>query len=176
LQLFLLLASIAILSWVTYEDLRYRAVTWWCFPVLFLLLSAQYWLSSRWQDWFPILLLNIGFVSVQLALVSLYFSLKHRKWVLLTNGFLGLGDVLFFICFCGAMSTPFFVAFYITSLIGSLLLSALIPPIRKNGIPLAGLQALFLIPVLVYSYVQGINLTEESVLIVLVNEYLTTSY
>jgi hypothetical protein len=164
LQLFLLLASIAVLSWLTYEDLRYRAVTWWCFPVLFLLLSVDAWQNSHWKAWFQMLLINIGFVSIQLALVSLYFSAKHRKWVLLTNGFLGLGDVLFFLCFCGAMVTPFFVVFYIVSLIGSLFLAILIPSIRKNGIPLAGLQALFLILVLVYSYVQGFSLMDESVL------------
>jgi hypothetical protein len=169
LQFFLLLASIAALSWVTYEDLRYRAVTWWCFPVLFLLLSVDAWQNSYWQAWFQMLGMNIGFVSIQLIFVSLYFSLKHRKWVLLINGFLGLGDVLFFFCICGMMATPFFVAFYITSLIGSLLLAAFIPPIRKNGIPLAGLQALFLILVLVYSYVQGFNLTDERVLFNLIN-------
>jgi hypothetical protein len=169
LQFFLLFASIALLSWVTYEDLRYRAVTWWCFPVLFLLLSVNAWQNSHWQMWFQMLLMNIGFVSIQLALVSLYFSVKHRKWVLLTNGFLGWGDVFFFFCFCGAIATPFFVVFYIVSLIGSLFLAILIPSIRKNGIPLAGLQALFLILVLVYSYVQGFSLMDESVLFNLIN-------
>lgn len=172
MQFFLLFASIAVLSWVTYEDLRYRAVSWWCFPVLFLLLSFDACQNSHWQAWFQMLLINIGFVSIQLALVSLYFSVKHRKLVLLTNGFLGWGDVLFFFCFCGAMTTLFFVAFYITSLIGSLLLAAFISPIRKNGIPLAGLQALFLMPVLVYSYVQGFNLTDESILF----DLLTTNH
>jgi len=132
---------------------------------------VQAWQNNPWQEWFQMLLMNIGFVSIQLAFVSLYFSLKHRRFILLTNGFLGLGDILFFLCFCGAMATPFFVAFYITSLIGSLLLALFISSIRKNGIPLAGLQALFLIPVLVYSYVQDFSLTDESVLIVLLNEY-----
>ncbi len=144
---------IACLLFLFYQDLRYRAVYWLIFPVLVLLLVAFTLTKSISGSFLLNSGLNLGFVFVQLLLLSLYFSIRNKRWVDITREYLGWGDVLFLICIAFYLSPLNYLLFYICSLLLVLLVSA--ASIWKRGageykIPLAGLQAL-LFAVLVFT-------------------------
>jgi len=128
------------------QDIKHRAVYWFLFPILMLLFLILQFLQGNKPPgmWQPVLV-NITFLLIQFAVVSAYFSVKNKKWVNITNGFLGWGDVLFLCSLCFYLSVLNFLFFYITSLvivlIEWLVWQAVVKQPNKQ-IPLAGLQAL----------------------------------
>jgi hypothetical protein len=90
-------------------------------------------------------LVNWGFLLLQLLLVSVYFSLKERKWMDITKYHLGWGDIVFLLCPGIYLSSFTFLGFYVFSLALILLFYVLKYFIDREKIvtiPLAGLQAL----------------------------------
>ena len=137
---------VAVLGWMTWEDTRYRAISLWTFPVLFatLLLSKAYFTS--WAETFWALKINLAMVVFQCAAVWLYLIAKHRTLVNPLQGFIGLGDVLFWLALLPAFSPINFLLFYVVSLSAALLAHVCFRQRALYGdpqrVPLAGLQAL----------------------------------
>lgn len=135
------------LLFLFYQDWKYRAVYWLTFPVIFVLfISFSYSKTGinelAWHSG-----LNLAFLLLQIIILTLYFSLKQRKLIILTRSHLGLGDILFLSCTAFYLSPLNYLIFYISSLCFVLLFTAA-TRLRKNNtswkIPLAGIQALFL--------------------------------
>ncbi len=154
------------LLFVFYQDLRYRAVYWLAFPPLLVLL-----LLLAYRDNSPALMMinsgsNLAFLLVQFAALSLYFSLKRKRWVNITRGLLGWGDILFILCLAFYFSLLNFLLFYISSLIVVLLLTGLSFLMNKKAgkkIPLAGMQALLFALLMITGWVTGaFNLTSDN--------------
>lgn len=130
---------------VFYQDLRYRAVYWWCFPVIFVLLLV---LTRENADWHSVVansLYNVAFLLLQLVVLTVYFSFRQRKLVIITKGLLGWGDILLLLCLAFYFSPLTYLLFYVSSLIIVLLFTLLIRLKDKEAgmkVPLAGLQAL----------------------------------
>ncbi|PTT03462.1 hypothetical protein DBR11_02165 [Pedobacter sp. HMWF019] len=151
-----LLALLALVS-VCYQDMRYRGVYWIFFPVLsalffFLKLKQVGWVNTLQDAGYA-----ITFLVVQLLLVWLYFSVKHRKLFNIVDSYLGLGDILFLLTLAFYLSPLNYVVFYLLSLI--LVLVYVLVTKRIKGmdhihIPLAGLQAAFLAMLLFWDLVQ----------------------
>lgn len=137
---------LVLLLFLFYQDMRYRAVYWILFPSLLIVVII---LSVRSLGIVSVLLntvYNLGFIFIQLFLVSLYFSLKEKKLVNITREHLGWGDVLFLLCVSFYFSPANYVIFYISSLFLIALTALLL--VRGNSrkvlkVPLAGLQSLF---------------------------------
>lgn len=147
-----------------YQDLRYRAVYWFVFPILFVLLSWYVLQLTAFDEVLINAAFNLGFFLMQLLLLSLYFSLKHKSLVNITRQFLGWGDVLFLVCITVCLSPGNYMVFYI----GSLILIA-IPALIVNKstsqqkIPLAGLQALLFAGTLIADWCSpAINLNSDN--------------
>jgi len=159
-------AVLACLAFICYQDFRYRAVYWISFPLLCLLLL---WLKC-WQAgtenaiWHPIF--GQSFFSLQLLLLWVYFSVKHKRPVNLTAAHLGWGDVLFLAVIPFYLSPVNFIAFYMGSLVLVLLWVAATQMSSNKlwslnlaghsttenlQIPLAGLQALMLGVIMILS-------------------------
>lgn len=161
LQLFIL----GCLGLICYQDMRYRAVYWICFPmlsVLFLFLKQNYvGIGDSLMDTGYSLL----FFGVQLFLLWAYFALKNKKPVDLTKDYLGLGDILFLLAIAFYLSPVNYVLFYVASLIVVLIYTLVQQSILKKEnlqIPLAGLQALMLGIVLIISIVHpGLKLYSD---------------
>ncbi|MGH1338878.1 MAG: prepilin peptidase [Aureispira sp.] len=123
---------------IFFQDFRERAISLWTLPWIFLLGSYHAWSNWLWEPWF--LLFNGAFVGVQLLGVSLYFSIKHRRWINITKQYLGLGDVLFFLALTPLFAPLQFCCFFLASLLLILLLASLyhwfVKPLKT--IPLAG--------------------------------------
>ncbi|HEY8400583.1 MAG TPA: hypothetical protein VIK89_04940, partial [Cytophagaceae bacterium] len=146
MALLLQITAIALLIFIFYQDYKYRAVYWFLFPLLALTFLLYNLNMAGWQEVGNNMLINLGFISTQLALLTLYFSLKYRRLVNISDSLLGLGDILFLLVL-GVLFSPLnFIVYYLLSLLIVLLVAVLL---RISGrelgkIPLAGIQAILL--------------------------------
>lgn len=145
--------SLCALVGIAYEDLRYRSVHigWFASLLLGLFLfrmmqGIPVWhivVDSAW---------NIGFIAFQLLMLTLYFSIKVGKWTNVFDRYMGWGDVVFLLVCTVYFDFLGYFFFYLLSVFFALLLS--IGYIRysrskeRRTVPLAGLQACFLLVVL----------------------------
>ena len=123
------------LAFIAYEDFRYRAIHWawlvvlvvgvlWCFPVNV-----------------KAVIINLLLVCFQLALLTLYFSLKEKELVFLPKQHLGWGDILFYLPLCLLFSPVGLILFLIGGFVLTLLAFAFYNLVSKKmspTIPLAG--------------------------------------
>jgi phosphoglycerol transferase MdoB-like AlkP superfamily enzyme len=149
------LLTLTCLILIFYQDMRYRAVYWWCFPVLMLLLIFIKQTYVGMED----TLIDTGFVllffAFQMILLWAYFAIKNKKPVNIFKHYLGLGDVLFLVALAGYLSPVNYVLFYIASLVVVLLYTLIEQKLYKQvnpQIPLAGLQASMLLLLLTASF------------------------
>ena len=136
---------IAVLLFIFYQDILYRAVYWIVFPLLLPLMIVVAVKGHTIQDVIISSSYNIGFLLVQLILLFVYFSVKERRLVNITCGYLGWGDILFLLCIAFYLSPFNYLIFYIASLIVVLCFSltlSYLKSTKESKIPLAGLQAI----------------------------------
>ena len=149
---FLPAISLPLLAILFYEDQKHRAVSWILFPFLALLFIANSITAVGLTDTLYNTLYNFIFLFIQLLLISVYFSIKENKLVIITKDYLGLGDVLFLICIAFFFSPLNFMAFYFGSLfiiLVGVLLYTMLKKQFKPQLPLAGLQAIILIGLII---------------------------
>lgn len=165
-MIWLQIAVLFCLVFICYQDILYRAVYWICFPVLaILLMGMKYKLLGIEQT-----LLDAGygalFLVFQLCILWIYFSVKNKRIVNLTEEYLGWGDILFLVVIVFYLSPVNYVVFYVLSLIMVLLYVATTNVLSKKAnkqIPLAGLQAVLLaVLLLMEMYVDRLRLYEDS--------------
>lgn len=173
----LALAVISLLM-ITYQDFRTRSVHWIYFPLLALagmgmIVSAQTFGRAAYDTGF-----NLVFVGLQLAMLKIYFFARARlryaavaiagerpasqRDTTLINKKIGLGDILFLAGACFFFSPANFIAFYMLSLlfaIGAWSLTG--SRTRQTTIPLAGLQAIFLLLTLCAAAVWHYSLLDD---------------
>ena len=138
---------LVLLIFIFIQDIISRAVYWLLFPVLTVLFIGLRLTDQSVAEILRSSLVNNGFLAIQLLLVSLYFSFKKRRWVILTQNLLGWGDILFLITAAFYVSTINFLFFYTISLTVTLffwLIWQLLVNKSDSHIPLAGLQSLML--------------------------------
>jgi len=84
--------------------------------------------------------------------LTIYISIKNKKFINVINSSLGLGDVLFFVVVCVAFSAINFILFYVMSLlftlVGFIAYNTLVKKSVKE-IPLAGAMAMVMITLIV---------------------------
>jgi len=147
-----------VLGVMFYQDLKFRAIYWWLFPLLFVFLFTY---SARTAGWLAVLdfaAWNSLFVLFQVILLTAYISLRSRKFTNIFSGYFGLGDLLFLICIAGSFSLLNFVCFYVVSLLISIMIMLFVHWFSRSNqqkIPLAGYQALLLIAVLLFDALQS---------------------
>jgi hypothetical protein len=157
------------------QDLKSRAVYWVVFPILLVLLGVLHYIKydTFFTVWRPALI-NLGFLTLQILLVSVYFSIKSKRLVNTIDGLLGLGDILFLLSVTVYLSVLNFLFFYVVSLV-LVLLAWLLWQSRsiktRKEIPLAGMQALILIVFLSCDWwLKMFDLTDDTWLINLITK------
>jgi uncharacterized paraquat-inducible protein A len=159
------ISTIFFLAMLSVQDWRKRQVHWFLFPVLLLLFVYQK--ADAYQgtnDFLMDFLFPFCFLLLQLAVLTVYVSVRSRRWTMITDGFVGLGDILFFLVLCFYFNLYTYVLFYLISLMLVLIiwpLSQAFLKLKENTIPFAGLQAFFLILVLLYSWIKPVDLRDD---------------
>ena len=103
----MLLAFIAILVLCFYQDVRFRGIHWFVFPLV--LMGS---IALNWDNLNLITMAyNAGFLTVLLLGLTVYLSLKEQRLVNVTDGYFATGDILFLV----AMIPLFSVQWYIYS-------------------------------------------------------------
>ena len=132
---------LAVMAVIMYQDFKTRSIVWVVIPALIVFFMAQNILTVGLGGTGKNFLINFLFYSMQLLLISFYFSIKKRKLVRIADNYLGWGDILFLLTLCLAFSPVNFLVFYLVSL-SVVLLTSLIYRIavkqREFQIPLAG--------------------------------------
>ncbi|HEY9196123.1 MAG TPA: hypothetical protein VIM77_07650 [Mucilaginibacter sp.] len=159
------------------QDMRTRTVHWLLFPFTGLLLLLLRWQAAGlWSQVWPPVFINICFVTLQLTLLSLYFSARNKRWINITQSMLGLGDILFLFVLTFYLSVFNFIAFYLVSLPVVLLLWLFVRKLSRTNaaqIPLAGFQSLLFIVFLASDWwVFHLKVTDDQWLIQILNRWL----
>jgi hypothetical protein len=132
---------------IFYQDLTYRAISWWTLPLLFFSMLPYGFVSFSYSELLKNAGINFFIVCFELLTVTIYFSIKHKKPVNIFKSYFGIGDALFFV-----MISPFFhpIYFVLNQIIGLtlILIGSLIYGVIKKDwdfkVPLAGFLALFI--------------------------------
>ncbi|WP_448698206.1 hypothetical protein ACFGVR_15415 [Mucilaginibacter sp. AW1-3] len=162
------LPLIFILFAIFLQDIKSRSVYWFWFPLLSVLfvLSNYFLKHLTWTELSGNIALNLLFIGLQLFLVTVYFSVKHSRWVNISKDLLGLGDMLFLIAIAFYLSILNYIVFYISSLVIIVLCWSVIRLLSKKNqqqIPLAGLQAiLFMVFLIAQRWSDQIDLTSDN--------------
>lgn len=148
MQLSIDISLVVFLGIVVFQDLKERQISWFLIPLLLCFFCAKglYLISS--DQLLGYSLFNIGFITVQLLVLTVYMSIKNKKLTNIVNSYLGIGDVLFFIVICVAFSSINFIFFYVVSLIftlGGVIGYNILVKNAKKEIPLAGAMAIVMI-------------------------------
>jgi hypothetical protein len=143
---------------IVFQDFKQREISWLLIPTLFAAFVGKALLviginSTLITNTF----LNVGFVLIQLVMLTLYMSIKNKKLVSIVNTYLGIGDILFFIVLCVAFSPLNYIVFYLASTILTLigfLFYNIISKKATSEIPLAGAMAAVLLILMIVNKIK----------------------
>ena len=138
------LIILVLLAVVLFQDLKSRSVLWVIFPLLSIVLIINRILQHETNGTIVVATgYNLIFLFLQLILLTLYFSARNKKWINITEGMLGWGDILFLAVIAVYCSTLNFILFYIVSLILVVMIWMALQVFSQTSrqVPLAGLQA-----------------------------------
>ncbi len=140
---------------VFFQDLKYRAVTWYVFPLLTFLVGYLFFNQVSTYDFFYTSVLYNELIVFSIMMVLFLYSKFKLKLNFFKEAF-GLGDALFFILFAAAFPTVTFVILFVFSLLFSLVITVFYSKFRGQGtVPLAGLMSFFLLVTYVASWLSG---------------------
>ena len=154
------LSTILILTLMTYQDIKYRAITWYAFP----LLAVSLFVLNKNLTTIEVII-NIGFVAFNYISATLMVSIRHGRLINLLNAHIGPGDILLLVSVAFYFTPIDFFAFYLSSLLlialGAGVYSRLQKP-KHFTVPLAGLQSAFLGCLILMSLTIGITFNNLS--------------
>ncbi len=150
---------IIILFVIVYQDFRFLSISWWTIPALIILATYSGVMQIGAKQLVITTAINLGFVLLQVIVLTLYFSIKKKHLVKITQQYLGIGDILFFIFLTICFEPLHFVLFFVMSLLVVIIVFFLLKSIqvyKKQHIPLAGamgfLYVLFLFLISINNY------------------------
>ncbi|MEM6893849.1 MAG: hypothetical protein AAF554_09180 [Bacteroidota bacterium] len=135
---------------IAYQDFKERAVTWFLFPLMAVLLFLLHLQQNSWEQvlWFS--MYNLALVGIQIGILWAYTRFVAKKGFLNTS--FGLGDLLFLAAFAFGFPTATFLVLLVSGLVFSLLLHRVLSYKKENlTVPLAGMLGIFLSGILLSS-------------------------
>jgi len=170
MHLFILSFICVVLLYMAWQDFADRAIDWFLYPLLvtLIIINGVVINGLTWEHVF----INLALIGVQLVMLVLYFRVIKGVSLMKGERFLGWGDILFFLVLTVALSPINFFAFYLLSLLATLLFFAVgqFWSKRFNQVPLAGCQAILLLALLLTDHQHnGFNLYNDTKLINIIN-------
>ncbi|MCW3071753.1 MAG: type leader peptidase [Bacteroidetes bacterium] len=138
------LLLLSCLGVIAFQDFRERQVSWIPLVLLFVSFGWKGLLTLDFNSLLAGFIFNAAFILFQLLMLTLWMSIRNKKWTNIIDVYLGLGDILFFVALSTAFAPFQFVVFYSGSMtitvIGVMICRLL--SVRTNPeIPLAGSMA-----------------------------------
>jgi Flp pilus assembly protein protease CpaA len=129
------------------QDFRTRLISPWIVVLLGLALALAGSAQTSFTEIGTCFLINLAFIATQFLFLTLWFSLRERKFVSLIDTHIGLGDVFFLVAVAFAFAPVNFIVYYSLGLTCTLLVALLWFAFRKSftTIPLAAALAIPLI-------------------------------
>ena len=143
MELILKIGSLISLLAISYQDFKERSVSLYLFMLALIFASFLYYRYTSSYEYFINAIRNLSLVLFIMGILLSYswFKLKQPLFEVF-----GLGDALFFLVLAFGFSTTTFIVLFVSSLIFALIVfMAMKPSISNKTVPLAGLQALFLV-------------------------------
>ena len=156
---------------IFYQDSSKRSVAWIYFPLLAIAGMIYSMLDGSLWSMVSNAGVNSAFLLVQWLLLIIYYKLKEGQTNII-NRKIGSGDVWFFCCTGFFFSPLNFMLFFCLSLVFVLLVAAAVKIIGRSGyktVPLAGLQAVFLVIALVWLQLINYNVTNDDYILSCLN-------
>lgn len=157
---FILIGTILVLLVILHDDLRSRTIHLFSLLGLTIFCISYGKMQLSWSELLWNGAFNGAFILFQLALVSIWLSLRNGRPVWIVDEFLGLGDILFFIPLCFLFSPFSYIIFYTGSLgivLAGFLIYKLFNLSENTTIPLAGGMSACLIISFLYCYTFSIS-------------------
>lgn len=151
MNIFFTISEIALLLILAYQDFKDRSISSIALLVLFILFSIQSILTNNLEQAGIYFGINLFIPFIQLAGLTLYATIKNKRFVNIIDTQIGLGDILFFVLLCTVFSPANFFPFYIGSLLVAVVLFSILKKMnlaKTNEVPLAGVMSLMLIIVI----------------------------
>lgn len=129
------------------QDIKYRKIHV-ILPIVIFIVSF-FLIPLKKYDLLEILLFNTGFFFITLGILTLYMSLKSKKFLNPFEHYFGLGDLLFYVAVTPLFLLKNYILYFILSLVFAILLQfGFKKIIREETVPLAGFASLFLFIIL----------------------------
>lgn len=122
-----------------YQDLRFRGIQWFIFPLI-LIFSIFY----KWEALSIGMLYNALFVVFCLSGLTIYLSIKEGRIINITKGFFSWGDILILLALCPLFSLEGYILFFTIGTILTLVTFLVVNIwVKSKTVPYAGYMALF---------------------------------
>ncbi|WP_432419631.1 prepilin peptidase [Flavobacterium aestivum] len=132
---------------IFFQDWKYRRIHV-LLPLLIFFLSYFIMRSDNKLSNITVLF-NACFFLIVLSILTIYMSLKSKRFLNPFENYFGLGDLLFYIAITPLFYLKNYVLFFILSMLFAISLQLTLKKIMKhNSVPLAGFSSLFLIIIL----------------------------
>ena len=139
---------ILVLLFIFFQDLKFRAVYWFLFPIV---LALSVWVGLDLTN-IENMLWSLSFFVFSMGFLTLYMSLRQGKLINITKGFFSWGDILFLLAIIPLFSFHLYLMFFTLGTIGTLLVHGIVLTVSKGEktIPFAGYMSLFLTTYLIF--------------------------
>lgn len=137
---------------IAYEDFKYRMVHMLSFGSLLFFKSTLCYIEPFSFSFFDFSIILL-FILVQIIFLTIYFSIKSKRFENIFDKYFGIGDLVFFCITSLFFSIYEYMLFFVFTLLITVLFVLIIRLIKKTkekNIPLAGAQALMLMIVLMF--------------------------
>ncbi|HIA12588.1 MAG TPA: hypothetical protein EYN69_11040 [Flavobacteriales bacterium] len=169
-----MIAILTALSFIIYQDFKFRAVSWVVFPILFMLAVINGVQYVGTAELMRSSLINIGFVVAIFISLTIYFSIKNRSFTNIIDNQIGVADLLLLLVICTVFSPVNFLIYYVSSLFLITLVSAgyiILKQNTKAEIPLAAGFSATLICILVFQMSSvDVNLYDDMLALQVLNK------
>lgn len=143
---------IIFLGIIFYQDIKFREVYWFLFPIIGILMSLIFIKATILNYFLLNIYFNIALVSFIVFILFLCSKIVFKKKFL--NHSFGLGDLLFFFSFSLGFPSVTFIILFTFSILFSLLMHLILKSQKQiKTVPLAGFMSAFLIFVYLYTLV-----------------------
>ena len=140
------------LAAIFFFDIKYRAVFWWLYVLVF---ASSVYIALQQNtivDWAIQSALNLGILAIQFFVVQTWYILRVKRFEFMFHKALGIGDVLFLLCPAVLFPVQFFMLFLVIGFSVSLLFHFIALKIfanYKKTVPLAGYLSIVLLAAIV---------------------------